>query len=98
MPREEVGIDLKGFLFADADNRIYARFLQQRRSAPMNARVRVNDGDNALRDFGLNQCIGARCCLAIMRAWFKRHIDACASGLLARDLQCIGFAVGAAAI
>jgi uncharacterized protein (DUF1684 family) len=48
MPREEVRIDFKGLFCADADYRIYARFLQERRATPMYARVGVYNGYDAL--------------------------------------------------
>jgi len=68
MPREEVRIDFKGLFCADADNRIYVRFLQERRAAPMYARIGVYDGDDALRDARFYQGIGARRGLSVMGA------------------------------
>ena len=98
MPREEVGIDFKGFLFADADNGIYPCFLEERRAAPVDAGIRVYDGYDALRNACLNKGIGARRGLAVMRTRLERNVDARALCLLARNLQCIGFSVRTPAI
>jgi len=68
MAREEIGIDLKGLLFAHADDRIYARFLQQSRAAPMHTRIGIYDSDDALRDARLYQRCGTGRSLAVMRA------------------------------
>ena len=45
-PPKEVGVDLKRFVFAQTYHRIYPRFLEERRAAPMHARVGVDDGYN----------------------------------------------------
>jgi hypothetical protein len=47
-PAKEICVHLKGIFFADADNCIYPRFLQERRAAPMHARVGVYNGYDAL--------------------------------------------------
>ena len=95
MPREEVGIDFKGFLFADADNGIYPCFLEERRTAPVDAGIRVYNGYDALRNACLNKGIGARRGLAVMRTRLERNVNARAICLLARDLKGIRFAVRA---
>ena len=98
MPREKVCIDLKGLVCADADNRIYARLLEQRRAAPMHARVWVYDGDDALGDARFYEGIGAGRSLAVMGARLERNVNARAFGLCARHLEGICFAVGTPAI
>ena len=63
---KEIRIYLERLFRAFADDRVYARFLQERRAAPMYAGVGVYDGDDAAGDACRYECIGARRGLAVM--------------------------------
>ena len=77
---------------------IYASFLQQRRAAPMHARIGVDTSDETACNTGLYEGIGAGRGLSVMAAGFERNVSCCASRLGASDLERHSFSMGAAAI